>query len=404
VAQSIQVMVVDDIDESRESVKLMLEMADGIDVIAEAKDGADALARLAVVAPDVILMDINMPVMDGVEATEKISLLYPNLSVIVLSVQNDVEYIKRCMRAGAKDYLFKPVTMDVLVETIEKVTTLERDRHSRTTVAVLSERFTQRAKVMAFVSAKGGVGKTTIATSVAAAYANLGKSVVYVDCDLQFGDGSLFFNITSNRTMLDLVRESNEIDPDVLDRYLTLHPSGVQILAAPARPEEAEYISAAQVRVMLQALRKRFDFVVVDTSPIANDIFFAVLETSDDVYMVNTLNLAVLKNNRLLLDLLTAIGYEVDSIRHVLNRANARNGLKIRDAERVLKADVYWEMDNDYQFVETAINEGLPFVLRDAKHRLAKQVYALTARIAEEDGGRASRRHPLRRLFAAKHS
>lgn len=404
VSQTIQVMIVDDMEESRASVKLMLDLVDGVEVIAEAKDGVDALARLAVVAPDVILMDINMPVMDGVEATEKITLQYPNIAVVVLSVQNDVEYIKRCMRAGAKDYLFKPVTIDVLAETIENVAESERNRHSRNTVAVLADHFTQRAKVMSFVSAKGGVGKTTMATSIAAAYASLGKRVVYVDCDLQFGDGSLFFNLSAPRTMLDLVRESNEIDPDVLERYLTTHPSGVRVLPAPPRPEESEYITAAQVRVILQALRKRFDFVIVDTSPVANDVFFAVLETSDDVYMVSTLNLAVLKNNRLLLDLLVAIGYEVGGIRHVLNRANARNGLKIRDAQRVLQADVYWELDNDYQFVETAINEGMPFVLREGKHRLAKQVYALVARIAQEDGGRASRRHPLRRLFAVKPS
>lgn len=399
---TIQVMIVDDSEETRQSVRMLLEFAEGVQVIAEAKDGADALNKLSVITPDVVLMDINMPVMDGAQATERICLQYPNIAVIVLSVQNDVEYIRRCMRAGAKDYLFKPVTAEVLAATIEEVYSSTQTRNNRNTVAVLSHHMSTRSKVLAFISAKGGVGKTTVAVNTAAALAEQGKQVVLVDFDLQFGDASLFMNATPQRNMLDLVQESNEIDPDVLDRYLHTNGTGVQLLAAPSRPEQAEYISPAHVRVILQSLRKKFEYVIVDTSPIANDVFFAVMETADDCYMVHTLNLAVLRNNRTLLDLFSELGYETDHVKHLLNRANAKNGLKIRDVNRILKSDILWEMDNDYQFVETSINEGTPFVVRDKQHRLSKQIYALTARIDETQGNRLSRRNPLRKMFAGK--
>lgn len=398
---SIQVMLVDDSEETRQSIKMLLKFAEGIEVIAEASDGTEALNRLNVVTPDVILMDINMPVMNGVDATERIAKQYPGISVIVLSIQNDVEYVRRCMRAGARDFLFKPVAMEVLVATIEEVYRQTRDLLQRNSVAEISDKMVQRSRVITFLSAKGGVGKTTLAVNTAVALAEQGKRVVLVDFDVQFGDASLMLNLTPHRTMTNLIQESNEIDPDVVERYLTIHDSGLHLLPAPQRPEEGEYLQPIQARLILQSLQKRFEYVLVDTAPVANDVFFAILETTDESLLVNTLNLAILKNNRMLLDLLFELGYESSRMKYLLNRSNSKNGLKVRDVERVLKGAVYWELDNDHSFVETALNEGTPFVLKDRQHRLSRQLYALTALI-EEQGKRVPRRNPLRRLLAAR--
>lgn len=393
-------MIVDDSDETRESLQLMLGMIGGVDVIAEAKDGVDALHKLAVVAPDIILMDVNMPVMDGAEATERITLQFPNIAIIVISVQNDVEYVRKCMRAGAQDYLFKPVAIDVLNNAIQEVFELSRKRKTSNTVAVLSEHMTRKPRIVACLSSKGGVGKTTIAVNTAVALAEQGKRVALIDLDLQFGDTSLFLNLNPVRTWLDLARETVEIDPELLERYFAEHSSGVRLLAPPKRPEESELITAPLVRVVLQALKKRFDYILVDTAPLANDVFFTVLEMADTPLMVSTLNLAVVKNNRMLLDLLGELGYSVDSIKHVVNRANSKNGLKVKDVSKVLRAEPYWELDSDITWVEESINEGTPFVKRDRRHRLSKQIYLLTSRLAEEQGARISRRNPIRKMLS----
>ncbi|MCF8563835.1 response regulator [Alicyclobacillus tolerans] len=400
-SSAIQVMVVDDSAETRQSLRMLLSFAEGIDVIAEAENGAEALHRLAVFSPDIVLMDLNMPVLDGIAATERICNQYPGIAVIALSVQNDVEYVRRCMRAGAKDYLLKPANMETLASTIEQVYREHCERSTRNAVAKLSEQLVDRPKTVALLSAKGGVGKTTIAVNTAVALAEQGKRVVLVDFDVQFGDTTLMLNLSPERTVLDLVRESTEIDPDVLDRYLSVHSSGISVLAAPQRPEEAEYLEAAHVRVILQSLQKKFDYVVVDTAPVANDVFFAILDTSDERFLVSTMNLAILKNNRMLMDLLIELNYDPAGVKHVLNRANAKNGLKVRDVERILKSDIYWELDNDYQWVESSINEGIPFVLKDKQHRLSKQLFAFTARL-EEHTDRISRRNPLRKLISAR--
>jgi DNA-binding NarL/FixJ family response regulator len=121
VKRAIQVMLVDDSAEARQSLRMLLELEEDIQVLAEADDGAQALEQLATITPDVVLMDMNMPVMDGVTATEKICAEYPNISVILVSVQTDVECVHRCLQAGARKYLHKPVDPEVLLATVREV-------------------------------------------------------------------------------------------------------------------------------------------------------------------------------------------------------------------------------------------------------------------------------------------
>lgn len=436
-AQTIQVMIVDDSDEVRESLRILFGTMDRIVVLAEAANGEEALRKLEVVEPDIVLMDLNMPVMNGVEATERITAAYPNVSVVVLSVQDDVEYVRRSMRAGAKDYLFKPISGEALEASLTTLFESSQQRVSRNTVALLTDRFTRQTRVITCVSAKGGVGKTTVAVNVAAALSAEGRRVAFVDCDLQFGDAALMLNLNPRRTIADLCRETRDIDGDVVESYLSEASENLWLLAAPKRPEEADYVTPDQVRLILQALRRRFDYVVVDTAPVANDLFFTVLESVDHVLCISTQNVAVLKNNRLLLDLLGQIGFETSqspaqgqqndgdsgkdgsqvtveaqnsvqlrtnthhraSVKHIITRASSsRAGVRIRDAERVLQGSVFAEIDNDYVLVEGSINEGVPFVLSHRGHRLSKQVYLLTTKLEQEAGYRTARRNPLRRL------
>lgn len=401
-AQMIQVMIVDDSEEMRGSVRMLLSLSDRFEVVAEAENGEDALRRLEVVEPDVILMDLNMPVMGGVEATERISAAYPNISVIVLSVQDDVEYVRHSMRAGAKDYLFKPVSAEGLEAAIVQIYESSQERVTRNTVALLSDRFTRQTRVVSCVSAKGGVGKTTLAVNLASALATEGRRVAFVDCDLQFGDAALMLNQKPPRTIAELCRESRDIDGEVVENYLAKVSDNLFLLAAPHRPEGAEYVSPTQVRTIIQALRKRFDYVVVDTAPVANDLFFSILESTDHVLCVNTLNVAVLKNNRLLLDLFSQLGYTEAPVRHVVMRSSSKSGVRIRDAEKVLESEIYGEIDNDYQFVENSINEGVPFVVRDMNHRLSKQVLLVARKLEQEAGYRVARKNPLQRLLGGR--
>jgi DNA-binding NarL/FixJ family response regulator len=104
---AIRVVLADDHDLVRSGIKALLRQMPGIEVVAEARDGEELLAVLGGVQPDVVMTDISMPVMDGIQAIEKIGALYPAVKVLVLSMYDGAEYVKRAVASGACGYLMK---------------------------------------------------------------------------------------------------------------------------------------------------------------------------------------------------------------------------------------------------------------------------------------------------------
>ena len=103
--KEIKVLIADDVEETRKNIRLLLELDQMITVVGEAGNGREAVELTNSIQPDVVLMDINMPDVDGIKATEAISVATPQVAVIIVSVQGEQEYLKRAMLAGAKEYL-----------------------------------------------------------------------------------------------------------------------------------------------------------------------------------------------------------------------------------------------------------------------------------------------------------
>lgn len=117
----ISVLVVDDHRVVRAGLVALLRHASDIDVIGEAGDGREAIAQVAALGPDVVLMDLQMPVMDGVEATRRIVKEWPQTAVLVLTTYDDDELIWEGMKAGARGYLLKDVPPEKLVSGLRAV-------------------------------------------------------------------------------------------------------------------------------------------------------------------------------------------------------------------------------------------------------------------------------------------
>jgi DNA-binding NarL/FixJ family response regulator len=120
-AESIRVLLVDDQKLMREGLRVLLELEPHLDVVGEALDGQGALEAYAALQPDVVLMDIRMPGMDGVEATWRLRERWPQARVIILTTFDDDEYVFEGLRAGALGYLLKDVSGQELAEAIRTV-------------------------------------------------------------------------------------------------------------------------------------------------------------------------------------------------------------------------------------------------------------------------------------------
>ncbi|WP_275099850.1 response regulator [Sedimenticola hydrogenitrophicus] len=117
----IRVLLVDDHPLVRDGISSRLQEEPHIEVVGQAGNGREAIARAHELCPDVVLMDITMPVMDGLEATRRFKAELPEVRVLILSMHDDQEYIVKLMHDGANGYVLKDVSSDELIKAIEAV-------------------------------------------------------------------------------------------------------------------------------------------------------------------------------------------------------------------------------------------------------------------------------------------
>lgn len=384
----IRVLIVDDIAETRESVRKLLQFESDIEVVAAARTGREAIQLTQESNPDVVLMDINMPDMDGIAATEAIRQKIPFVQVIILSVQGDQNYMRRAMLAGARDFLTKPPIPDELVAAIRRAGKMAREERSKTSQVFVSGpnrgsrsatsgAFTQGKLIMLY-SPKGGTGCTTLAVNLAVALCNEETSVVLVDANLQFGDVAIFMNEQGKNTILDLVPRADELDPDIVDEVMIKNAtSGVHILASPSRPEYGEKVNPDQFTKLLEYLRQLYVYIIVDTSSYLNDITLSVLDIADSVVLVTTQDIPSIKNDRLFLDLLLSLNIPIGKVALTMNKYDKRIAILPEKVGENLKQEVMAVIPLDERTVIPAVNRGVPFMLDNKTQPAARGIYSL---------------------------
>jgi len=119
--KQVRILLIDDHRIFREGVKKVVELEPEFDVVGEANDGIEAIEKVRELHPDVILMDINMPRLNGVEATEEILKTNPEAKIIILSIHDEEAYVFKTLQSGASGYLLKEMDVDSLIEAITVV-------------------------------------------------------------------------------------------------------------------------------------------------------------------------------------------------------------------------------------------------------------------------------------------
>lgn len=386
-ADKIRVLIVDDISETRENVKKLLQFEADIEVVGAARNGREAVQMTSEMKPDVVLMDINMPDMDGIAATELIRQREPATQIVILSVQADPNYMRRAMLAGARDFLTKPPMADELISAVRRsgeMATLERSKSAQMMAATEASPSKSLAagyangRVIMVYSPKGGVGVTTLAVNLAITLNNSDTRAVIVDGNLQFGDVSIFLNEQGKNTVLDLAGRADELEPDVVDSVMIKHAaSSVSVLAAPSRPEHAENINASQFGKIINYLTQLYAYVVVDTSHMLNDVTLAVLDQADLILLVVTQDIPAVKNARLFLDLLNTIGVSRDRVCFVMNKYDKRISITPEKIAQNLKQEVAGVIPLDESTVIPAVNQGVPFMIDKKAQVAGRAVFAL---------------------------
>ncbi len=394
----IRVLIVDDSEETRSNIKTILAFEKRFEVIGEAENGNEAVNIAKELRPDVVLMDINMPIMDGIKATSQISIEIPETSVIIMSVQGEQEYLRKAMSAGAREFITKPFSSDDLIVSIMNTFEAEAKRKENIGIGRVHEDI--KSKVITVFSTKGGVGKTTISSNLAVCIArNTKKKVALIDLDLQFGDVAIMLNVTVKNTISDLIKEINILDANLLDDYLVTHFSGVKVLPAPLKPEYAEYITSSHVEKIIKTLKENYHYVIIDTSASFHETVLTSLDMSDKILMVSTLDLPTIKNVKSGLDIMESLHYSKERTKIVLNKASEQFGIKYKDFEETLKYTIWSYLPEDSATVVTSANKGFPFVMTRTETKVAKAIVGMADELTMEKAAEQKEKSTIKRLL-----
>jgi pilus assembly protein CpaE len=250
----------------------------------------------------------------------------------------------------------------------------------------------RRGRIVTVFSPKGGTGKTVMSTNLSTALAKFeGKRTLLLDLDLQFGDAAIMLGIEPEKTIYDLVVAPGELDSEKLAGYTTRHPSGLDILPAPLRPEDAELVTEAKLAQLLDVARESYDAILVDTSPFFHGPMLATLDRTDELLLVCGLDVPTLKNVRLSLQTLELLSFPTERIKVVLNRANTKVGMKRNEVEGALDIKVRFEVPSD-RAVPLAVNRGNPAVLGDSKSEFSRAVRAMAKNLLPVEAAQARKR------------
>ena len=393
----IRVLIVDDIPETRDHLSKLLGFETDIDVVGVAASGHEAIGQAVALKPDVVLMDINMPDMDGIAATELLAAKYPTAAVVMMSVQGEADYLRRSMLAGAREFLVKPFSSDELSASIRQVWTRERDKMSRMAVPAAAPAATASASgdpgvVVAVFSPKGGVGRTTVAVNMAVAAASLGgQRVALMDGSFQFGDVGVLLNLNpKNKSIADLIPEIDAGEVESMDTFIINHSSGVRVLLAPPSPEHAEQITAVHAKRVVERLRAEHDLVIVDCPATFNDATLAILDEADIILTLLSLEITSIKNMRLFLEVAEQLGYDPGKLRLVLNRADSTLGIRVADVEHSIGRKVEHTIVSDGRSVVYALNRGVPFFLSNREAQVSQDILRLATAIVGTVGASSS--------------
>jgi pilus assembly protein CpaE len=371
----LSIVVVDADDSVQKMLKNRLDGMENVKLVSESGQIEQAFESLQKIKPDVLLLELPKDPTNALGWTEKIKLELPDTSIFVSSSVKTPELIISAMRAGAQEFLSRPIDPDELKKAIEKVLITKKQLKAQTPT---------RGRIISVFSKKGGLGVTTLAVNLGVALSQLAeKRAALIDLDLQLGDITSFLNLSPQYNIIDVCDKNGGVDEVKLQSCLTRHESGLFVLSEPKNPVESENVSSSQINQILTILRSMFSYVIIDTPHVLDPKTLEAFELSDNIILVIVPNLSSIRAGKKALEVFRDLGYVRDKIRVIINRASKKDPIRTDQIEKTLDHPVSWVIPNNYPAVIEAINSGIPLVNHKGGSNVAKSILDLANDIPE---------------------
>lgn len=353
---------------------------------------------------DVLVAGQSMATRVGLSRLRVIHEELPATSLVLAFPKRPDAPLRQVVRAGAMD-LVDPADPAQLGEAIQQAVDLRRALVAITATEAPVRTAGQRTHGTVFTvsSATGGCGKTFLATNLAWFLTHhTGKRVCLVDIDLQFGEVTTALRLRPRYTIFDALQRADDDDANLADHieeYVASHSTGFSVLAAPRDPSEADHIGPADVTRIIDAVRSRYDYVVVDTPTALSEVVLAAFDQSDLLYTMATLDLPSVRNMGVFLGTLERLKIPSDNVRLLLNKAESDVGIEISQIAKLFpqgfRAIVPYSKE-----VSRSINVGMPVLAASPETQVSRILAAglrevlpteLQSTIPEPNAGRGRR-------------
>ncbi len=371
----IDTVIIDPENNSREIILNYLARIEDINVTQEFNDVLTAMNFITESRPHLMIVDISQKTQMALDIIVKISNSLKNSKIIVLSYDMSPETVIKALRAGAREFLTKPLIENDFIQAVEKLKDLILGNINDTT----------KCKVITTFSNKGGIGKTAIATNLAVELANMTKErVALVDLNMQMGDITTFLDLNPSFDTSYVINNLERIDEGFLLSTLEKYGnSSLYVLADRPDLEQAEVITSENITTLINVLRNVFSYIIIDTTASFDSKTITALDNSDLVLLISIINLPSVRNCQRCFDLFKRLGYTKDKIKIIVNRYMENDEIKVEDVEDVLGHPVYFKIPNNYFTIINAINKGLPVCEINPHSNIAKSFKELAALLSD---------------------
>jgi pilus assembly protein CpaE len=368
-SDQVRLLLVEDVPQVAQYVRGLLNAQTQVRLVDVIADGSAALSHIVEQRPDVVVVDgLLQGRVRGMQLVRQLHDSDIGVPVIVLTVPQHP--LAADPSKGIDEVLSMPFNGYDLMSRIIGV-------HKQ----AMAESAHGASRVVSVFSPKGGVGKTTIAFNLAAAATKLGVKTVLVDGSIQFADIRALLRVSDNApSILDL--PTDRISETDLEEVLYHDPSGVEVLLAPPRVEMSEMVLARDVEKTLSLLRRLYDFIVVDTGVSLDEVTLGMLDHADTILQIVTYDGTTLRNTTAVLEAFRKIGYPIEKIRFLLNRADATAGVDVNEVRQVIGREPEFRLRSEGQVVGPASNQGQPFVIASPDAGVSRDLFAIAEQLS----------------------